>query len=158
MIAPLAGALGDRIGLRVVIVAGLLLQAAGFAAVALAASAGRATRRVVVALLVAGVGVSMTLPTVPAMALGAADPADMGTASGVNTMLQRLGQVFGVAVVSAVFTAFGHLGSPASITSGFRPALAVAATFSLLGAVAALAIAGPRRQPARARLDAWPRN
>ena len=40
------------------------------------------------------------------------------------------------------FTAYGHLGSPAGITHGFRPAVGVSA---LLGAVAALAL--ERRAP-----------
>jgi EmrB/QacA subfamily drug resistance transporter len=144
VIAPVAGALGDRIGLRLVIVAGLLLQAAGFAAVALGASGRGSYGMVVLALLIAGIGVSMTLPTVPAMALGAADPADMGTASGVNTMLQRLGQVFGVAVASAVFASRGSLASPAQVTAGYRPAVVVVSAFALLAAVAAVGV-GARR-------------
>lgn len=71
-------------------------------------------------------------------------PPDTGTASGVNNTLQRFGAVFGVAVVSTVFAANGHLGTPAQVTAGFRPALAVSAGMSLVGAVSALA--GRRRR------------
>jgi hypothetical protein len=46
-----------------------------------------------------------------------------------------------------VFAAYGHLGSAVSVTSGFRPALAVAAGLSLLGALAALAITARPRGP-----------
>jgi hypothetical protein len=59
--------------------------------------------------------------------------------------MQRFGSVFAVAIASSVFSAYGHLGSPASITSGFRPAEAVAAGLSLMGAVTALAITTRRR-------------
>ena len=57
-----------------------------------------------------------------------------------------LGAVFAIAITSAVFAANGHLGSPASVTSGFRPAMDVAAALSLLGAVTALAITARRRE------------
>jgi predicted RNA polymerase sigma factor len=71
-------------------------------------------------------------------------PADTGKASGASSMLQRFGRAFGIAVATAVFAANGHLGTPASFDAGFRPALAVAAGLSVLGALAALAVAGRR--------------
>jgi len=68
----------------------------------------------------------------------------------VNNTLQRFGGAFGIAVTAAVFTAHGQLDSPAGVVAGFRPALAVSALLSLLGAGAAVA-AGRRggAQPAR---------
>jgi hypothetical protein len=71
-------------------------------------------------------------------------PADIGRASGVNNTLQRFGGAFGVAIVTAVFTSYGHLGSAASVVSGYRPALAVSAGLSLIGAVAATAVSRRR--------------
>ncbi len=53
--------------------------------------------------------------------------------------MQRFGGAFGIAVTAAVFTAHGQLGSPAGVVAGFRPALAVSALLSLLGAGAAVA-------------------
>jgi EmrB/QacA subfamily drug resistance transporter len=141
-VAPLAGAVADRIGLRPVIVLGLLLQGLGFAWVAAVASTDPSYPEIVVALFVAGVGVSMTLPTVPTAVLTSVDPADMGTASGINSMMQRFGGVFGIAIVSAVFAGYGGLGSPSSVTDGFRPAVAVAAVFALLAVLVALLIPG----------------
>jgi EmrB/QacA subfamily drug resistance transporter len=140
LVSPVAGALSDRIGRRPVIASGLLLQALGFGWVALKASHGASNLEIVLALLVAGIGISMALPTVPTAVLSAVAPAEMGKASGINNMMQRFGAVFAVAIASSVFAAYGHLGSPASVTSGFRPALGVAAGLSLLGAITALAI------------------
>jgi EmrB/QacA subfamily drug resistance transporter len=140
LVSPVAGAISDRIGRRPVIASGLLLQAIGFTWVAARASAGASSAEIVLALLVAGIGISMALPTVPTAVLNSVEPAEMGKASGISNMMQRFGAVFAIAVASSVFAAYGHLGTPASVTDGFRPALAVAAALSLLGAITALAI------------------
>jgi EmrB/QacA subfamily drug resistance transporter len=148
LIAPVAGAVSDRVGRRPVIATGLLLQAAGLGWVALKASPAPGHLQIVLALLVAGVGISMALPTVPTAVLSAVAPPEMGKAAGISTMMQRFGAVFAVAIASSVFAANGHLGSPAAVTAGFRPALAVCAALSLLGSVTALAIAARRRETA----------
>jgi EmrB/QacA subfamily drug resistance transporter len=140
VVAPLAGKFSGRLGLRRVIVVGLTLLGLGFLCVAFAASLHPNYLVLVVALFIAGVGVSMTIPTVPAAVFGAVDPAEMGKASGTNNMLQRFGAVFGVALASAVFSASGRIGTPTTFTDGFRPALMVAAVLALLGALAGVAI------------------
>lgn len=123
LISPLAGALSDRIGRRPIMVTGLTLQALGFAWVAARGSLDTSWVELVVALCVAGIGISMALPTVPTAVLSAVAEAEMGKASGINYMSQRFGAVFAIAIGSAVFTAYGHLGDPAAVTVGFRPAL-----------------------------------
>ena len=144
VVAPLAGRFSGRLGLRPVIVTGLAMLGGGFIWVALAASLHPSYPVLVLGLLVAGVGVSMTIPTVPAAVFGAVDPSEMGTASGTNTMLQRFGAVFGVAVTTSVFSAYGTIGSPAGFTDGFRPGVAVAAGLALAGALAGLGVARRR--------------
>jgi EmrB/QacA subfamily drug resistance transporter len=144
IVAPLAGLLADRIGPRPLMVTGLAMQAAGLAWVGYAAGTGGGYGRLVAPLIIAGVGISMALPATPTAALGAVAAADIGRASGVNNTLQRFGGAFGITAVTAVFTAYGHLGSPAGVISGYRPALALSAALSLLGALAAIAV-GRRR-------------
>jgi EmrB/QacA subfamily drug resistance transporter len=147
LIAPAAGALADKIGSRPLMVLGLAMQAAGLAWIALAATSTAGYGRFVLPLITAGVGISMAIPTVPTTALNAVPPVDMGKASGVQNTMQRFGAVFGVAIVAAVFSANGHLGSPATLISGFRPALAAAAGLSAAGALTALGAGARRRSP-----------
>ncbi len=144
IVSPLAGALSDRIGRRPIMVVGLALQALGFVWVAARGSLATSSIELVVALLIAGIGISMALPTVPTAVLSAVAPEEMGKASGINYMAQRFGAVFAIAIATAVFSANGHLGSPASVTAGFRPALWACAAFAALAAVTAFGIS-PRR-------------
>ena len=156
IVSPLAGALSDRIGRRPIMVAGLALQALGYVWVAARGSLATSWIELDVALLVAGIGISMALPTVPTTVLDAVAPEEMGKASGINYMAQRFGTVFALAIASAVFAAHGHLGSPAAVTAGFRPALWTCACFAVLAALSGVAITSPRReastQPAPADL------
>jgi EmrB/QacA subfamily drug resistance transporter len=150
LISPIAGAVSDRIGRRPVMVTGLFLLTAGLAWAALRGSLSTNWAELDIALLIAGVGVSMALPTVPTAVLNAVAPRELGKASGINYMMQRLGPAVAIAVASAVFAAYGHLASPASITDGFKPALAACAGFALLAALSALAITPPKTQHAPA--------
>ena len=145
VVAPLAGAVSDRIGRRPVLATGTLLQGVGLGWFALLATTSVGYDELIVPLILAGVGVSMAIPTASTAMISAVLPADIGKAAGVNSTLQRFGAVLGIAVATAVFGANGHLGTPASFDAGFRPALSVAAGFSLLGTVTALAVAGRRR-------------
>jgi EmrB/QacA subfamily drug resistance transporter len=138
--SPLAGALSDRIGRRPIMLTGLALQAVGYTWVAARGSLATSWVEIVVALLVAGIGISMALPTMPTAVLNAVTEAEMGKASGVNYMAQRFGAVFAIAIASAVFAAHGHLGNPAAVTAGFRPALWSCVILAVLAALTAIAI------------------
>jgi len=121
IVSPLAGALSDRIGRRSIMVTGLTLQALGFAWVAARGSLRTSWVELVIALLVAGIGVSMALPTVPTAVLNAVEETEMGKASGISYMARRFGAVFAIAIASAVFSAHGNLSDPAAVTAGSGP-------------------------------------
>jgi MFS family permease len=132
-------------------VPGLVMQAFGFGwMVHLAATSAHYTS-FVVPFVIAGVGISMALPSVTAGGLNAVPQDLLGKAAGTLNTMQQFGAVFGVAVVTAVFNAHGSLATRATVTSGYRAALAVSAGASVLGALAALGIrrarAGGAGQP-----------
>ncbi len=146
VIAPIAGAVFDKIGARPLIVPGLLMQAVGFAWIVYLAARSSGYVSYVAPFVIAGAGISMAIPCVSAAGLNAVAPQALGKAAGVMNTMQQFGAVSGIAVATTVFNANGSLAGPAAITSGYRPALGVAAGLSVLGAVAALGI----RRAARA--------
>ena len=152
VVAPIAGAISDRIGARRLLVPGLLMQGGGFAWIVALAASHASYASYVAPFIVAGVGVSMAIPTASAAALNAVPAASLGKASAVLNTLRQFGAVFGIAIVTAVFNAKGSLASGASVAAGYRPALAVAGAFSVAGAIAGLAV----RRPAHETLDVVP--
>ncbi len=146
-ISPLAGALSDRIGRRPIIVVGLSMLTAGFAWVAWQGALRTSSIELVIALLIAGIGISMALPTVPTAVLSAVAPHEMGKASGINYMAQRFGAVLAVAIGSTVFATYGGLGNPGTVTAGFKAALWACTVFAGLAALAAIAMSA-RPNPA----------
>ncbi len=145
LIAPIAGALGDRIGERPLVVGGLAVNAAGLGAIALIAEPGLSYWALLVPLIVTGVGASATIPVVQSALISAVAPTEVGKASGANNMVQELGGAFGVAILVAVFTAAGGYVSAEAFSDGFTPAIAACAALALSGAIAGAAL------PARSR-------
>jgi MFS family permease len=145
-VAPLAGALSDRIGRRPIMLTGLTLQAIGYVWVAARGSLATSWIELDVALLIAGIGISMALPTVPTAVLSAVAPEQMGKAAAINNMAQRFGTVFTLAIASAVFAANGDLGNPATVTAGFRPALWACVCFAVLATLSGIAITSSRHE------------
>ena len=146
LLAPLAGALSDRIGPRPLLILGMLAQAGSFVWFASLASAGGGYWQLALAMALTGIGVAMVLPVAPSAALSAVRPEDTGKASGLNSTVQRFGGAFGVAAATSVFGASGSLTGPETFVAGLRPALAVVAGLALIGGLAAFGVG--KRAPA----------
>jgi EmrB/QacA subfamily drug resistance transporter len=151
VIAPLAGRMVDRIGERPFVVVGLLMQAAGLAWVALIARTGLPFAQMIPPLAIAGAGISMAIPATQNAIMSAVAPADIGKASGTFSSTRQLGAAFGLAIVVAAFAGAGSYATPASFSAGFGPAIGVAASLSLAGAIAGL---GLQMRPAQAAVPA----
>jgi EmrB/QacA subfamily drug resistance transporter len=143
--APIAGAVVNRVGERPLVVTGLLMQSVGLGWIAMIVAPGLAYSAVIAPLVLAGVGVSMAMPAVQNAVLSSVAVAEMGKASGVFNMARFLGGGFGVALLVTIFSASGATGSPASFSTGFAAAMAVAAALSLLGAFAGWWLPGRSR-------------
>jgi EmrB/QacA subfamily drug resistance transporter len=142
VVAPIVGRLAARYGYRPFMVLGMTLQTIGLAWVAAIASPGMGYGAFAIALVIAGVGTSMCIPTVAGVAVGSVPPQEAGVASGANNAIRQLGGVFGVAVLAAIFTHKGGYASPQMFVDGFTPALWVGAGLSSLGVIAALVTPG----------------
>jgi EmrB/QacA subfamily drug resistance transporter len=155
-VAPIAGALVDRIGERPFMVGGLLMQASGMAWIASIAEPGLAYGEMIAPLIVAGCGVSMSFPAAQNSVVGSVPPEAIGKAAGTNSTMRELGGVFGIALGVAVFAGAGSYASAQAFSDGFVPAISVSAGLSLLGAIAGLGLPGRRKatevSPAQAPL------
>jgi EmrB/QacA subfamily drug resistance transporter len=153
LVAPLAGALSDRLGNRPFMLGGLLLQGVGLAWLAAAAHPGVGYGHLVLPLILAGIGISMCFPTVANAVVASVPLEDAGVAAGANNALREVGGVFGVAILSAVFVAHGGYSSPGRFIDGFRVAEAVAAGVALAGVGVAALAPGRKAALAAARAD-----
>ena len=142
--APIGGALVNRFGERLLVVFGLLLQATGFAWIALIAAPGLGYAGLVAPLIVAGAGVSVAMPAAQNAVLGAVAPSEIGKASGIFNMWRFLGGVFGVAIQVAAFAMTGSVGSAGMFSAGFATAIGLAAALSLAAAIVGMWLPGRR--------------
>jgi EmrB/QacA subfamily drug resistance transporter len=128
-----AGRLIVRFGPGAVIAAGSTIFAAGMAWMALAAGLRPDyVGDVLGGLLLTGIGVGLTLPTLMATAAGSLPPTSFATGSGVVNMLRQVGLAIGVAVLIAVL---GTPHSPAEVLAAYQRAWTVIAAIAFAGGI-----------------------
>jgi MFS family permease len=142
-VAPIAGALSDRVGGARLMGVGLTLQAGGLASMAAISTATTPYWQLVVPFMVSGIGMAMFWAPVANVVLTAVRKEEEGQASGAQNAIRELGGVFGVAVLASIWAHYGSYRSGTSFVHGMTPAIWVGAIIVGLGAVAAFAI--PRR-------------
>jgi EmrB/QacA subfamily drug resistance transporter len=142
--APVGGSLVNGLGERPLVVGGLLMQAMGFAWVALIAWPDLAFVNFILPLILAGAGVSLAMPAAQSAVLGAVAPAEVGKASGIFNTARFLGGTFGIALAVAAFAAAGNVTGKGGFSLGFATAIAVSAALSLAAAIVALALPAAR--------------
>jgi EmrB/QacA subfamily drug resistance transporter len=144
LVAPVAGALSDRIGGARLMGIGLTLQATGLGSLALLSTPTTPYWQLVAPFMVSGVGMAMFWAPVANVVLAAVRPEEEGQASGAQNAIRELGGVFGVAVLASVWSRYGSYGTGASFVDGMTPAIWIGASVVAAGAVSAFAI-GKRR-------------
>jgi len=146
-VAPIAGALSDRIGGARLMGAGLTLQATGLASIAALSTPTTPYWQLVAPFMVSGVGMAMFWAPVANVVLAAVRKEEEGQASGAQNAIRELGGVFGVAVLASIWSQYGSYSNGTAFVDGMKPAIWVGAIIVGLGAVAAFAI--PRRSRAQ---------
>jgi EmrB/QacA subfamily drug resistance transporter len=144
-IAPIAGALSDRIGGHRLMAAGLALQATGLIWIAAVSSITTPYVDLVGPFFLSGIGMSLFFAPVANVVLSSVSPEHEGKASGATNAIRELGGVFGVAVLASVFAQAGGYRSPETFVHGLTTAVYIGGALVAVGAVAAALI--KRRQP-----------
>jgi EmrB/QacA subfamily drug resistance transporter len=143
IVAPIAGALSDRIGGRPLMATGLGLQAIGLAWLAAVSTPTVPYTELVIPFILSGTGMAMFFAPVANVVLSAVRPEEEGQASGANNAIREVGGVFGVAVLASVFAHYGGYGTPQTFVDGLTPAIWVGA--AVVGAGSLLSLLIPRR-------------
>ena len=140
----IAGRLTARFGPGIVIAAGSVIFAAGAAWWALAIGLEpNYLADMLGGMILTGIGVGLTLPTMMATGASSLPPHSFATGSAVINMLRQIGLAIGVAVLIAML---GSPRSPASVLHVYERSSWVITAISLTAAAAALALlTRPRR-------------
>ena len=151
LVGPRAGALADRVGARVLVVTGSLLQAAGVAWIAAVAGPGTGYLVLVTPMTCIGARararhprghqVGHAAPCRPPTSARRPPPSARCASSAARSVSRSLG---------AAFAATGGYATPAAFTRGFTTAFAVAAGLALAGAAAGTVLRGRGNRPSAA--------
>jgi EmrB/QacA subfamily drug resistance transporter len=141
LLSARAGALAERIGPRLLMTVGPLLAAMGFLLTLRIGTDASYLTDVLPAVVVLGLGLSLTVAPLTATVLNSADPRYAGTASGVNNAIARSGGLLAVAVIPVAAGLGGtDYTDPLSFSPGFQTAMLISAALLALGALMALAL------------------
>ncbi len=121
IVAPIAGALSDRISGPRIMGVGLALQAIGLGWIAAVSTPTVPYVELVGPFILSGVGMGLFFAPVANVVLGSVRPREEGQASGANNAIRELGGVFGVAVLASIFVSYGGYGSSRELHRRARP-------------------------------------
>jgi EmrB/QacA subfamily drug resistance transporter len=144
IVAPIAGALSDRIGGQRLMAAGLALQSAGLLWIAAVSTPTTPYIDFVGPFVLSGIGMGLFFAPVANVVLSSVRPEHEGKASGATNAIRELGGVFGVAVLAAVFSHVGGYQTSETFVHGLTTAVYIGGALVAVGAVAA-ALIKPRR-------------
>ena len=150
IVSPIAGVLSARFGSRPFLVAGLALQAAALAWIALTATTTTSYATVIVPFIFGGSGMALVFAPAASAILSVVRPDQAGQASGATNAIREIGGVFGVAVLATVFAGAGNYANAHAFVSGLVPALWVGVAVLAAAALLLAAVRWPPAEPASA--------
>lgn len=106
LVSPLAGALSDKLGAKLIMAVGLAIAAASTLALTVVSASDQQSDwlKILPALLLAGVASGLVSPLISTVAINTVDYNKAGMASGISGFCRQLGTAFGTALLGAVLT------------------------------------------------------
>ena len=143
LVAPIAGLLAPRTGLRPLLLTGLVLQAGSLVWLASLAEGVAPYSSFIPALAMAGVGMGLTFAPSATAVLDGLPESDFAVASSANSTIREFGVALGVALLVAVFEGNGGELTPVGYDGAIGPALLTGA--AAVGVAVVAALFAPRR-------------
>jgi EmrB/QacA subfamily drug resistance transporter len=144
VVAPLAGLIAPRTGLRALLVSGLVLQMLSLVWLASLAEDVASYSSFVPALAMAGIGMGLTFAPNATATLDGLPESDFAVASSANSTVREFGVALGIALLVAVFEANDGQLTPFGYTGAIGPALLTGAAAVGVAVVASLFAPGRR--------------
>ena len=151
LVAPIAGALTDRIGGGRFMAAGLGFQGIALAWIAVVARADTPYAELVLPMVLGGVGMGLVFAPTTAVVLASVRDHEHGKASGANNTVREIGGALGIAILTTVFQRYAdriavHSAQDAAdaFVTGMRAAIWVGVGVVVAGALCGAAI---RKRP-----------
>jgi len=136
LLSPLAGRISQRTGPRVPMTVGPFVAAVGLALLVRVGPAGGYWLTILPAVVVFGLGLSITVAPLTATVLAAAGPEHAGIASAINNDVARAAGLIAVATLPLVAGITGRAAlDPHILSAGFRMAMWIAAALVAAGGV-----------------------
>jgi EmrB/QacA subfamily drug resistance transporter len=151
--AGAASNLVTRLGVKPVLIAGLLLTAGGLLWFSQISAGGSYLGDILFPSLLAAAGLGLAFVSMTVAAVAGVEPHEAGLASGMINTSQQIGGALGLAILAAIAnsrtSAVAETGAstPVALTEGFQTALLVGSGFAVFGALLALLLVGGGRTP-----------
>ncbi|MEV6280865.1 MFS transporter [Nocardia sp. NPDC051832] len=139
-VAPIAGAIVDKVGARALLATGQFLLTAALAWMAVITTIDVGYAAFVGPFLLGGIGMGLTFAPSATVVMASAGPDEQAMASGTNSTVREVGVAMGVAILASVFASYGSYTDPQSYVDGLVPAIWVGAVIVAVGAVVSLLI------------------
>jgi EmrB/QacA subfamily drug resistance transporter len=161
--STVAAQLVTRVGVKRVLVVGMVFLTAGLAYFTKVSVDGSYTGDLLPGFLVIAVGMGFSFVPISIAALAGVQPSEAGLASGLINTSQQVGGALGIAVLSSIATSrtgdevAGGTAQALALTDGFHAAFAAGTAVAVVGVLVALFVVRGRdlaEQPAEAAADA----
>jgi MFS family permease len=146
ILSPIAGYLAVKIGQRTSAVAGTLFVVASMGVFALL-GADSPNLLIIFALTLSGIGLGVSQPSISAGIANAVDDHDLGIASAAQQLMQNVGVVSGIQIMTSVQTSLAHGATGAAALHSFHFAYLVGGAICVGGVVLALGVKNEHARP-----------